>query len=472
MPINTGATSTQAGDLILRNGPWHVGDEIEFSILVHNSDSETISSFLQIEIDGENYNGSIVEIESGNSVELKSLFVAKDSGNFGVNWTVFDATGNITETFSDSTEVIIYEKQSLLTEIYSLDYNYEDGFSINWGANLSLGNSRLISAEIYFLTSEENILASQIELDLESGLRTMNTVLGVAPNGANRVEIILTPIGWSSSTSSTDSQNIESEINGLTLGITAGPSPEFPTIGDIVTIEINLGNNGLVDTGPGKIIAVDGQKRILGEFNTPSVSSGSEELMQLNLNEWMSTSTTTLEIIWTMDGVLTKTNLEVISSNLNEVNEESVISINWMNVIIGLGVGLAVIFSVRIISVRNQSENKESKTYSTRNQKEEVKEETEKRSIDCPSCSKDLQVPIQYSGQVKCPSCLTQFSTKPEINIEEKSEIVLDDELTASSDDDVVGCPKCDQVLRVPYDKRPAKARCPACKCVFNALAI
>ena len=309
-------------------------------------------------------------------------------------------------------------------------------------------------------------------MSLEPGLRTTNTLLGIAPNGAYKVQIILNPIEWTASAIATDSQNIESEMTGLTLEIISGPSPKSPTIGDIVTIEVSIGNNGVLDTAPGKIIAVDGQKRILGEFNSPTVSSGSEETVELNLNEWMSTSTTTLELIWIMDEYITKINLEVISSNLNEVNEESNISINWLNVIIGFGIGLAIIFSVRIISAKNQTEHKESKTYSKRNQKEEVKEEQKKRGVDCPSCSKQLQVPINYSGQVKCPSCLNQFSTKSETNQEESSEIELDEELTASSDDDVVGCPKCDQVLRVPYDKRPAKARCPACKCIFNALAI
>jgi len=344
MPANSGASSTQVGDLILRNGPWHVGDEIEFSILVHNSDAESINSFLQIEIDGDYNNGTLIEIESGNSVELKSLFLTEESGTVLVNWTVYDVSENITEAFSGITEVIISGQQSLFADIYSLDYDYEDGYSINWGANLSSGNSRLISTQIYFLTSQEQILASDIEMSLEPGLHTTNTILGIAPNEAYKVQIILIPIEWTASAIATDSQNIESEMTGLTLDIISGPSPKYPTIGDIVTIEVSIGNNGVLDTAPGKIIAVDGQKRILGEFNSPTVSSGSEEIVELNLNEWMSTSTTTLELIWIMDEYITKTNLEVISSNLNEVNEESNISINWLNVIIGFGIGLAIIF--------------------------------------------------------------------------------------------------------------------------------
>ena len=42
-------------------------------------------------------------------------------------------------------------------------------------------------------------------------------------------------------------------------------------------------------------------------------------------------------------------------------------------------------------------------------------------------------------------------------------------ELWSESDNDILSCPKCTRKLRVPYDKRPAKARCPACETVFEA---
>ncbi|MED5272411.1 MAG: hypothetical protein VX613_05945 [Candidatus Thermoplasmatota archaeon] len=466
--ISAGDSATQTGDLILRNGPWHVGDEIEFSILVHNGGSDTISSFLEIEIQGDYSNGSSIQIEPGNSVELKSTYVGQGSGIFAVNWTVNEVSENVTETFSGITEVMISEQQLLFAEVYSVDYDYENGYSINWGANLSNGKSRLIDAGIYFVTNEDYVLASQMDLILEPGLRTSNTMLGIAPDSTYKIEVILTPIDWTTSTVPSSSQDIESEISGLTIGIVSGPTPESPTIGDVVKMAVNIGNNGDVDVGSGIIVVADGQKRMLGEFNAPSVKSGSSQTIELTLNEWMSTSTTTLELIWIMDDYITKTNIEIVSSNTDEIVEGSNISVNWMSVIIGIGLALSVVFGVRIISVKNQTEHKETKTYSTRTQKVDEKEETEKRSINCPSCSKLLQVPENYSGQVKCPSCLTQFSAKVDANNEED----LTEELTASSEDDVIGCPKCDQVLRVPYDKRPAKARCPACKCIFNALAI
>ena len=468
--VSAGESAIQSGELFLRNGPWHVGDEIEFSILVHNSGEEEISAFLEIEIQGDYSNGSVINVSPGNTVELISEFLGESAGIFDVNWTVHELSENHTGNFSGTTEIIIYEQQLLSVEIYSINYDLNDGFSVNWGANLSSGNSRTISAQFYFITDNSQILSSEIDMVLEPGLRTSNTILGIAPEGTIKVKINLDPIGWSPFSIATDSENIDSEISDLLLKIVSGPVPESPTLGDSVLLVVELKNNGEIETGSGILVAVDGQKRLLAEYVTPSVKSNSLETLQINMDKWMSTSSTTLELTWIVNGEIIKTNLEVNSSDSISTVETSSISINWTNVFIGLVISLAIIFSVRIISARNQVEYKETKTYSNRGKKIEEKEEVEKRAIDCPSCSKQLQLPMNYSGQVKCPACLTQFSAQSEEtkDVEDKE---VEEEYTASSYDDVVGCPKCDQVLKVPYDKRPAKARCPACKCVFKALA-
>ena len=42
-------------------------------------------------------------------------------------------------------------------------------------------------------------------------------------------------------------------------------------------------------------------------------------------------------------------------------------------------------------------------------------------------------------------------------------------EKQSSSGGDVIHCPDCEQKLKVPYERRPVRARCPACKCEFLA---
>ena len=53
---------------------------------------------------------------------------------------------------------------------------------------------------------------------------------------------------------------------------------------------------------------------------------------------------------------------------------------------------------------------------------------------------------------------------------QEPAPVHSDDEKTSTSSDDIIHCPDCEQKLKVPYDRRPVRARCPACKCEFRAL--
>ena len=106
-----------------------------------------------------------------------------------------------------------------------------------------------------------------------------------------------------------------------------------------------------------------------------------------------------------------------------------------------------------------------------------------KRSkFPCPTCDRRLNVPRTYSGGVRCPECETKFDVEGESEGEEQKEQVSpnssteessDDteQLWSSSSDDILGCPKCARKLKVPYDRRPAKAKCPACQTIFEARA-
>jgi hypothetical protein len=89
-----------------------------------------------------------------------------------------------------------------------------------------------------------------------------------------------------------------------------------------------------------------------------------------------------------------------------------------------------------------------------------------------------LRVPSDYSGAVRCPECETKFDVESKIDPEdeqldedEEPEQKDESDLWSSSDNDILGCPKCSRKLKVPYEKRPAKARCPACGTIFEARA-
>ena len=66
-------------------------------------------------------------------------------------------------------------------------------------------------------------------------------------------------------------------------------------------------------------------------------------------------------------------------------------------------------------------------------------------------------------------------NNEPEIDGIEFDEDSSDEEnasnlLVSMSKDDLLECPSCGQILKVPISKRPATARCPACGSEFEAL--
>tara|TARA_Y100000994_G_scaffold211497_1_gene185845 strand:- start:313 stop:579 length:267 start_codon:yes stop_codon:yes gene_type:complete len=82
---------------------------------------------------------------------------------------------------------------------------------------------------------------------------------------------------------------------------------------------------------------------------------------------------------------------------------------------------------------------------------------------------------------VRCPACSNSFEVgvREEIKISTDSPAVEEDieskdkenvEIFSASDNDILSCPSCDQLLKVPLVKRPVMSRCPACRCEFMAL--
>jgi uncharacterized paraquat-inducible protein A len=107
----------------------------------------------------------------------------------------------------------------------------------------------------------------------------------------------------------------------------------------------------------------------------------------------------------------------------------------------------------------------------------------EKREVNCPECDQRLNIPNSHSGAVKCPACTSRFTVEAiPTNDEDESEnafpseresmennSAVSNDLIARSATDMLSCPSCDQTLKVPLERRPVKARCPACRSEFLA---
>ena len=86
-------------------------------------------------------------------------------------------------------------------------------------------------------------------------------------------------------------------------------------------------------------------------------------------------------------------------------------------------------------------------------------------------CSRQLRVPENYSGSVKCPDCSNSFTVDPnpehdsDANGNENVEEVVQEKSDGKKE---ISCPECSQSLRIPesYD---GSVRCPSCKMIFKS---
>jgi Zn finger protein HypA/HybF involved in hydrogenase expression len=166
------------------------------------------------------------------------------------------------------------------------------------------------------------------------------------------------------------------------------------------------------------------------------------------------------------------------------------------------------------LSRKEKSEQRKARKSALRESKTSVKKSTsssEKLEVPCPSCEQKLSVPTTFSGTVRCPSCRHEFDVEAESEPEVPAPVTSTDEdehsyesdgerstsegataipsaagrdeeetdgsdepgqLVVASKSDILPCPDCEAKLRVPLEKRPVRARCPACKTEFMAHAI
>ena len=81
----------------------------------------------------------------------------------------------------------------------------------------------------------------------------------------------------------------------------------------------------------------------------------------------------------------------------------------------------------------------------------------------CPACSNSFEVGVREEIEI--------IADRPAIDEEMESKETEENlDIFSASDNDILSCPSCDQLLKVPLVKRPVMSRCPACRCEFMAL--
>ena len=138
----------------------------------------------------------------------------------------------------------------------------------------------------------------------------------------------------------------------------------------------------------------------------------------------------------------------------------------WAGILGGLAVSSLIVLTIRLRENSNKQPKKQKSEVKSL-KKQAAKLSDIKIEIGWPVCSRQLRVPENYQGSVRCPDCSHSFDVGTEVDEEEVQE---EDEVIENNNDGKIeiSCPECSQSLRIPesYD---GSVRCPSCKMIFKS---
>ena len=481
--------------LTVTGGPFHVGDLIPLAILVHNGGDFAGSASLEVRESTFGANETDVEwtrldtrvLEVGSSLELSAPFLANTSGSRLIEWRIVSSNSLVSEDCFGEISQNVQPSQSLEVELDTYTWSLAEGLDVTLTTILSAGESRPVLLEVGTSGSSGDLTKISTEISLSPGQRTLTYNLG-NPTSSSFTWVKLTPISWSSSTIAEDDLTLIRPNPQLSVSIDS-INPTMPAPGQPVTITYTLNNSGGGSTLQGELILIDlkHEDEVLWVGTAPVIQSDTLLSGTISLDTWPDGTTVDLSLIWHTS------NVEIIGtvSFLSESQEsaQSGYSIDWLAIFYGALMGLLIGLVTRTVMraragvpLMSRRERGERIAKPKKNTSKKIEEKVE---VACPVCDQRLRVPSTYSGTARCPACAQTFPVEAAEEIDDEEieeelghqspepvdEEVLEtmEEKQSSSSSDIIHCPDCQQKLKVPYDRRPVRARCPACKSEFLA---
>ena len=462
----------------------HEGDSWEAALLVMNRGNRSGNAFLTVEFDNMTHVGASIEIPPGGVGDLRVMANLGAGVHVG-DWSVGSTDGLVDGGLNGTLTADVLSPQRVTTML-TMDAWSPDRTTGDIWIDLSEGASREVSMIIEFLPVDGPVRrCSEQILLLDAGRRHLDVDLpAIWEQGDMRASVIpswtTAPESILQMTASLDDARPIATIDQTTV------QAAEPMADDLVEVTMVLSNRGESLLPAGSITIHDGLRRPLGIVPTPEMGVGSTNEVTLDIT-WPPEQLVTLDLLW-MVGEIEVIEEVSVTSGAVEPSESTQSGVNGRSVIAGVGVGLGVLMLMMIIRVwraaaPNPVVNRQGHDEETdpSSQPETIPPNVE---VGCPECAQILRVPGTYQGRIRCPACDHRFqvdskeqpNTAPDVVERSSSKeaqvttTTTAEEPEASSSSDVIACPSCTARLKVPLERRPTRARCPACRTEFRAL--
>ena len=449
-----GASSPSSND-----GPWHVGDDSTFSLLVRNVGTKPGNVGLLMESLGVEYQGELITLGPSQAGEISLTVQLTQTGSQYFNWSVYTTDGDVSGITFGQVSIPVANQQTYEMSLYDVAWSVDDGVTAKWDVNLSSGNNREMNIKIGYGSGSEYTILYDVDMVLGQGSTSGEITLGDVD--AEYIIIQTQEINWTAQSSfSSFTKSIPQDRPYYVLTFNSLSTPNRPIAGESASVSVVLENQGQA-TGPaGKLILFDTNNFKLAESDTNALSADSSQTVSFDFN-WPRGEEVKLTCKWDYDDLSQQIDRTFLSTATSSESSESV-SIPWTGLLGGSAISAVIILIVRMRGKSDKSAVKKKSTKTSKKQQTELSDV--KIEVGCPECSRQLRVPENYEGTVRCPDCTHSFEVGP----------VLDDDDEPHDDSEPndgkieISCPECSQSLRIPesYD---GSVRCPSCKAVFSA---
>ena len=462
-------------------GPWHEGDDVRLSILVRNHGSKSGNVKIVCEVAGITYAGDSIQLGVDEAGEIFVDVPMMDSGLQMLNWSLQSTDGSIDSGLFGDLNISVAERQTVEISIPRVSWDEQNGLSFDWGVNLSDGVQRDVRVRLGYIDSlQESYLLDTI-MSLSPGLTEGTLDLGFID--ADKVIVRANEENWVAGFGFT-SLSIDTPQERPIYSISFDPqtTPNRPVAGESASVKINLENSGMISGAEGNLILMTSSGVLIGERVVEPLDSQTTKTEQFNLQEWPTGEEVSLVVTWEVSRqVLTAD--EIFISSVTQTEEESSEVTDFIPGILGgIALAAAVILVIRIINSRQDQDSKPEKKKPKSSDKPKPELSDVKIQIGCPECSRQLRIPSNYSGSVRCPDCNHNFDVEDEQEeVEEEqeefedeaSENIVEEQADQEQEQEIndgkteVACPECSQTLRIP-SSYSGSVRCPACKNIFR----
>lgn len=478
---------SSAGEAIIAitGEPAYIGDILTASILVENGGNSEGSVMLTLYDENSMilFSGEPVSISPGSSREISVEFNFSSYGEKWFQWKINSDLGGVSPELSGNHTLTILPQQEVRVGLSSSDWSVSDGLLIDYWISLTDGPERNVQISISEFDSGVSNELQKFTITLNQGIRQLDIQISDPSPELDRIEISVVPLNWNSG-----------QIPDLDVTLirpqpiieisSCSQSPVVLEISDTLTITCLISNTGNSDSLPGHLSlsrVSDGYIYSGSGLSMIQINVGEEKSISLTVPDWQDEGTTALQVKFSSE---ISTSSGSIAIQANQGPSDSLeIPFDPTAALLGAVSGLVLMMILlafwRVATERTpDTENKNLDSTS----RIEKRRERDNIEASCPTCSQRLSIPGDHVGRVRCPACSNSFEVgvRDEIkitpnppDIEEQtgskaSEKKLD--IFSTSNNDILSCPSCDQLLKVPLVKRPIMSRCPACRCEFMAI--